>query len=540
MKIKKISLFVLMILVLTLFTNFAFAQDLTTNVCCEKTTYGAFCQNAPAEQCDANFRSVPTSCEATSFCKEGCCYDSDEGICMESTSKVVCEQEGGVWNEDEKCNIPQCNEGCCILGNQAAYVNLVRCKKLSNFYGLQTDFRTSVNSEQQCIALAQASDEGACVYEREYEITCKSTTRQGCNEITSSGGLTNVTVTFYKDYLCSHPDLGTDCGPSSETTCVDGKDEVYFVDTCGNPANIYDAQKKDDIEYWKKSVDKQDSCNSNSDNSDSKTCGNCDYYLGSICAGYDRGKDKSRPTYGDNICRNLDCEETSDGEKKHGESWCSADKFQDSVGSRYFRHLCVFGEEIVEPCADFRQEICIEDEIETSEGAYSQGACRVNRWQDCYSQIEKDDCENKDRRDCKWILDKDEVETRQTESETKINNGPAIATSQSSPTEVGCVPEHPPGFDFWNEGEAEGICSLANIQCHVIFEDKLLGGGGCVDNCECMEQSWENEQITKCSSLGDCGARTNWVGRKGSDDGYKITRDDVKSPEDDDKFLGII
>jgi hypothetical protein len=23
--------------------------------------------------------------------------------------------------------------------------------------------------------------------------------------------------------------------------CIDGKDEVYFKDSCGNPANIYDA-----------------------------------------------------------------------------------------------------------------------------------------------------------------------------------------------------------------------------------------------------------------------------------------------------------
>jgi hypothetical protein len=33
------------------------------------------------------------------------------------------------------------------------------------------------------------------------------------------------------------------CGKTTNTVCVEGKDEVYFVDSCGNVANIYDASK---------------------------------------------------------------------------------------------------------------------------------------------------------------------------------------------------------------------------------------------------------------------------------------------------------
>jgi len=59
------------------------------NVCCEKTNEGAFCQNALEENCDLSidptkgqpFRMTPTSCEATSFCRLGCCIDSAEGLC---------------------------------------------------------------------------------------------------------------------------------------------------------------------------------------------------------------------------------------------------------------------------------------------------------------------------------------------------------------------------------------------------------------------------------------------------------------------------
>ena len=45
------------------------------NVCCEKTTEGAWCQNTLEENCDEGFRKTPTSCEATSFCRPGVCFD---------------------------------------------------------------------------------------------------------------------------------------------------------------------------------------------------------------------------------------------------------------------------------------------------------------------------------------------------------------------------------------------------------------------------------------------------------------------------------
>ena len=56
--------------------------------CCEKTNYGAFCQNAPASECDSAFKKTPTSCEGTSYCKLGCCYDSIEGTCARNTGQI--------------------------------------------------------------------------------------------------------------------------------------------------------------------------------------------------------------------------------------------------------------------------------------------------------------------------------------------------------------------------------------------------------------------------------------------------------------------
>jgi hypothetical protein len=331
----------------------------------------------------------------------------------------------------------------------------------------------------------------------------------------SVGGQVTGNVSFYKDYLCSNEELGTNCGLTKETTCVEGKDEVYFLDSCGNIANIYDSGKINDKSYWNKKVSKADSCGSGKANTNSGSCGNCDYFSGSICKNYKTAK-TSKPSYGNNICADLNCKSTSLGkEMRHGESWCSTDKFPDSVGSRYFRHLCMNGEEIIEPCADYRQEICIQDDI----SGFSQAACRVNRWQDCLSQTSKLDCENTDKRDCKWISDKEEITTTTSE-----------ITNENVSKEIACVPLHTPGLQFWDDSSL-GTCSLANIQCKVVFSVKCLLGKkeSCELNCECMTSSWEQEQLTKCMALGDCGSKTNYLGIKGNKPGYKVTRVGVEN-----------
>ena len=299
---KKAGMCYLQILVLMV-ASFAFAFLLAPsvgaqaspwpafNVCCEKTQSDAWCINTLEENCDLSFnalanrtlRKTPTSCEATSFCSPGCCYDSQEGLCMENTPQKVCNDANGTWMDDEECSIPQCDLGCCVLGTQASFVTLTRCKRLAGLYGLETNFRKDIGDETTCIATAAAQDQGACVYEIDYERTCKFTTRGECLGMESGEGQTSG-AEFFKDYLCSAEELATNCGPSSKTTCVDGKDEVYFVDTCGNPTNIYDASKVNDKSYWMKVADKSETCGYGGANAGSNSCGNCDYFKGSICS----------------------------------------------------------------------------------------------------------------------------------------------------------------------------------------------------------------------------------------------------------------
>lgn len=232
-------------------------SSLESTICCEKTQSGLFCQDVPAAECASNSRQVPTGCESTSFCKPGFCYDSDEGTCADNTPQLVCNAEGGIWNEESP---PQCELGCCTLGDQAAFVTLVRCKKLSSFLGLNTNYNTGIRDEVQCVLSVANQDKGACVFDFEFERTCKFTTRADCGGGIGDGELGNQGE-FFVNTLCSTEELGTNCGPTRDTICVDGKDEVYFVDSCGNPANIYDASKINDQNYWAEIKDSSESCN---------------------------------------------------------------------------------------------------------------------------------------------------------------------------------------------------------------------------------------------------------------------------------------
>lgn len=584
-KIKLTSLMLTLIfLVLTI--SVVYAADTTS--CCEKTINGAFCQNAPQSECDSSFKVAPTSCDSTSYCKRGCCFDSAEGLCLENTPERVCEDSSGTWADSASCDIKQCNLGCCVLADQGAFVTLTRCKQLSGFYGIKTDFRTTITNEVQCIATASSADKGACVTEDSYSggKTCKFTTRGQCSAPSAEStanitdNKTTASVGFYKNILCTAKTLGTDCAKTTKTTIVDGKDEIYYLDTCNNLANIYDANKYNDNSYWTNVYTKAQSCGSGSSNGGSKTCGNCDYYLGSI------GKRSSgllnQPTYGNYICVDLSCK--SEG-KKHGESWCKFDSpsgnGEDTVGSAYYKEICYMGEIITEPCADFRNQICIEGTF----GSFTEAQCRVNRWQTCTAQLEQKDCENTDQRDCKWI--EGWYFSGTSSGVVKSTNDSNNDGNTNDPTVSGlCMPNYPPGFQFYTSdavssgtststsssfasstptfnattpgfgtgavtetsasNSGPSICSLANSDIKIKwtrtdqplkFYGQSKGDWSCdsvTGNCQYLTDKSKNnpdafgenevktiasEMNKICANLGDCGGKTNWIGAY-TDDGY--------------------
>lgn len=508
--INKKIIWIGMFLVIGIFMIFG-ASALNSTVCCQKTNDGFYCQDTAQSNCADGTTWAPTACASTSFCKPGVCYNSQQGTCLDSTPKIVCDNSNGIWSDG---NPPQCALGCCILGDQAAFVTLVRCKYLASNFGLNTNYDTSIKTETACVLAVQSQDEGACIYDFEFQKTCKFTTRLNCNSMTSNG--TTATGQFFKGKLCTAEELNDTCTPTTKTECIPGKDEVYFMDSCGNRANIYDSSKLPTAnnmqgswrEYWTDVKAKADSCGADSStgNINSASCGNCNYGLGSYCRSNTKGNSP------ENICSDLNCYDLQGGiaKKLHGESWCvyndagTTGVGDNTVGSRFYKHICENGQEILEQCADFRNEECIQDSINSSAGSFTQAACRVNRWQDCTAQNDSADCLNTDQRDCLWH--------------------PGLSGGNGS-TYNACLPKNTPGLNFWSGSVAQSVCAQASTTCTVGYEKGLFdsGYGKCKQNCDCETQSWLNDRIMVCNALGDCGSKTNWVGAAGTTTGYTRT-----------------
>jgi len=543
--------------------SFVLAADSIPSVCCSETNDGALCVNTAQENCAPGATSSPTSCETTSYCRLGTCYDSGEGICMENTPQSVCSEGGGTWDDRPIAEVPQCQLGCCLLGDQASFVSLVRCKKLSSFFGIENNYDSSIKSEVECIEAAQNQDMGACVYEKDFERICEFTTRAECGAsggvetLDENAGLSNERK-FYKDYLCSAEELNTACGRQASTTCYRGG--VYWQDSCGNLENVYSSDKS---KSWNngKVLEPDKVCPPNSGSN--KNCGNCDYLQGSRCSEWDGVLGLGKPADSNYYCKRTDCTDSNGDSRLNGESWCVYDSIKgnglDTVGSRHFREVCIDGEVAVEPCADFRNEICIEGSIETDAGDFETAACRVNRWQDCVFQTERDDCLNMDRRDCTWKKNVTGLYigggsssgtigfTNPTQGFTNPTGGVIAPLTGNAINEGGitnddeegvCVPDFPPGLKFWEDGTAGSVCAQASGQCVVVYEKGLFDSWSIKSGGECLKDDWGLGANQVCAALGDCGGYVNYVGEF-SDDGYewKVNEENLEiSPNDINKI----
>lgn len=502
--------------------------------CCQRTTAGDYCQYTEVSNCDPVYDKAYTSCENTEYCQVGCCYDSNEGRCHKNVAKAVCEATANsTWNSNSNCDIAQCQKGCCILGTECSFVTQTRCKKETSKYPEVTmQFKEDITSEPECVAECRNKEEGCCVLPGGQ---CKFTTRDAC-EVRIQ---TNDTG-FFKDTLCSNDKLNCDCAKMQYTACL-GED-VYWFDSCGNRENIYNSDKR--AAYNNGYIlDESESCKISGP--ESTTCGNCDYSAGTLCG---KAADDVKMEYGEYTCNSLDCEKTyeydaapsSGTSKKHGESWCVYDAAvgfgMDVVGSRHYRHICINGEEMTEPCKDYREELCIqgiigEEPLPTEEafeavGDYVEAACRDNRWKDCSDCTDQKCCESLYARDCYWL-------------------GGV------------CIPHVPPGLRFWDttskgskstQGSASSVCEKGNQECTVVWIESgmhrvgLFGSYECVQNCQCIESDWVKAGNTYCKSLGDCGAYFNIAGEismdgftssaeQETDDGdhelYELTESDV-------------
>jgi hypothetical protein len=478
---KKKQIFFIFAIFLLVFTlAFVSAEG-----CCEKLKNGAWCQPTTQEECSTTV--APTSCDSFSPCALGTCIDEQKGDCMPNTPKALCEVKGGFWNPLAKSEIPMCQNGCCLFGEYASFATQTECKQLASVYAVSVNFRQDVTDEFTCYALASPDVKGACIpLNNESGRDCILTTKESC---ISSGG------EFHEEFLCTAPELATNCAKSSETTCEE--DRIYFTDTCGNLANIYDEKMySKNPEEWDEQMEnywtkiQQPSC---VHRPGTASCGDCSYIAGSVCKEYKSGQKTmpAKPEYGDNVCSNLDCyydtdDDGTDEVYRHGEAWCAhsegvypgigvtnndfsftnpsfeqanADYNSYNIpGSRYYKLMCMDGEVLVEPCRDFRNEICMESTMGPNTGDFKIAQCWINTWRDCFNSTKQKDCESDVF--CKW------VQGYRFDGKIVTEPGRRNVNLQGS-----CVPAFSPGFDFWEPGnDGAAICSLASVQEIAAYE----------------------------------------------------------------------
>ncbi len=514
---KKKSLIFMFILVIFLAGSVS-----AVTYCCEKTTSGAYCQNVNSESLCSTaikdsttgevFKKTSASCDATSYCKPGTCIIGQEGICVSNTPQMLCDQRFGYWSEKGKSELEQCQLGCCLIGDQAAFTTQIACNRMSALYGLQINWQANINNELSCLASASPRTKGACTFTKNYVKTCEATTKKECSDKAKSSGLSGVE--FHAGFLCTAQELGTNCAKTTQTQC-DDSDDVRFVDTCGNLANIYDSDKTTDEAYWTNIL--EPSCGDSEGNKNSKNCGDCDYLSGSMCKKKSIGQSVDA---GDYVCKDLDCKDytgTYSGSfsyPKHGETWCATDtQTSDSnvPGATYFKLMCYNGDVTKEQCDSTRQKVCAEAEDE--ESGFMFGACKVNIWQDCVNQNNSADCTNANVRDCSWVSENAGSGKNYYFTSEGLKND----NSGSAP-EGTCVPKYQPGFERDTKNNVVGgeICGMSSAVCIVKYEKGLLGGDwDCAENCYCLKDEWQAGLNSICTQLGDCGSKKNYIGTLG-------------------------
>ncbi len=569
-KKKLLTIFLIAgILALTIlfFTNKVSADTPANSYCCEKLQGGGWCQNVNDISLCATGNGLstpaPTSCQSTSYCRLGTCVNPQEGTCLPNVPSQVCQNSKGTWFDGTPSTIPQCKLGCCFIGDQTAFVTQTRCKNFAGVYGVNTTFRTDITDETTCIESANPQQMGACVLDNGVTRNCRLLSRGDCQQLqTASSG--NTTVEFHEGLLCTAETLNTECAPTKNTECVPGQDQVYFVDSCGNMANVYDSSKLKDPTYWTNIIDPSASCNPGSSNAGSSSCGNCNYLAGSTCKPYQRGNQQTpnQPSTGNFVCADLSCHYNGKVYSQ-GSSWCVTNTqgaSSNSPGSEYAVQRCFNGEVTTELCDPYRNQVCLQGSLNGSSSSFPVAECAVNRWEDCTVQTNEQDCLNTDQRDCKWV---------NLTSATDENGNPVVVNSNGTlvpqgqgqkfyvgtvnvggfslqlTKEIGaaCVPEYSPGFVFWNGTQdskdsglasPQAICAQANQKCVVKFTRNAVGGflgissWSCQSGCECVGLSkgahlpdinavsqWINQRMGMCVSIGDCGNKTNYIGNPG-------------------------
>jgi cytoskeletal protein CcmA (bactofilin family) len=484
-------------------------------LCCEKIkTNGMWCQDATnVNECDSKYTHWNYKvCDEVPECNMTC-VNSKTGECSEQTPQKKCIEDGGTPYDTPEGEISKCQERCCVLGQDAWFVNPTECNALFTRYGAQGTIRLDITTRDACLALQTNIITGACIISTDTEKACVMNTNTECtsdniNELAqhlkNPTSVDKINVDFKAGLLCTatlpNGNKISDCIPTNNTACKDYK--VYYRDGCGNLANVYDINKWNNRDYWTYMKEDYDPTVCNVTAAGSTTCGNCDTTANTVCETWENADISARPPRISNpdglVCGSMSCKVDTNGDgiketKEHGDSWCAditgavnsgiviidknlttgvinakdiadlknASKYN-LPGTRYYKLTCSFGEVLVEECRDYRNEVCIQGVNDDSNPKRTQASCEVNPWLNCMSTTTRSQCETNTSL-CKWI--------------PGYTWFPGQVTSESLRKEMqgSCAPLIAPGWDFWKpNSQGNGLCQRAMTQVNTLFETSAV------------------------------------------------------------------
>ena len=488
---------------------------------CLRSKIGEICQQYESSDCAVRCdgECIPAKIENVADCAIGTCYNPIEGSCQAGSPKYTCESLSGQWFPDKYSNnVAQCKQGCCLLGGNGEIATLAteqQCTKRASSLGVSKQFKSNVQDDLSCRALASVQPEGACVFVSGGITSCKFIKQSDCIKLKG---------TPYLNTLCSNPSLATGCAKQTSTNCYNGK--VYWYDSCGNRENVYEMPRtRSDNNGMVLPADS--SCAVSAGNVNS--CGNCDYFQGTKCALKGSGESVD---FGNYLCKDLSCTDENGQRRDNGESWCSyqgtvgldesKNRGTDTPGSRHFRKSCIDGQLIVEPCQDYRNQICVEERTnKQSGGQISTAACRANLWQMCleynqgkdYSSSMQNSLSSEFSGSGDGSLSGEAASAKVSDLCAKNPDCFMKSVSVSDTFAFSmCAPKYSPGFDTKDYGQsAESICKMASQSCTVTFT-KEIDDWACVSNCQCLTDAFATQMNDMCVSLGDCGTKANYIG----------------------------
>ncbi len=464
----------------------------------------SICTEYTSAECNAKCDEpcVPSDITNVPECELGTCFDNNKGTCMQNSPKKLCEDGEGTWDKDP--NNANCKKGCCIMSGNAFLSTARQCANMAEAFGITKTFRPEANSALKCLTYMYSLEEGACITGVD-----SLTGKNNCQFISKARCL-ELKGQFYGGFLCSYPELETKCTKEKTSKCVEGKDELYWFDSCGNRENIYDANK---VKSWNegKVLSNNESCVLKSGSNpvaNQGTCGNCNYIMGSRC-GNKTANEKLDDSTQKSVCRDLSCIDENGNRRVHGETWCAYQgaigvagnnqRAVDTPGSSHFRKICYEGDVRTEPCADARSEICIENKTEGKSSA----SCVINEWAKCLSANSKS--ENARVKECKKYPAFCFMKQINVDDHFKFGM---------------CAPKYPPGHNL-TSGEGSS-CKLGTMTCEVTYVKDYNGHWNCEDNCDCRHSGFASQMNDLCMSLGDCGAEVNYEGILTKN--YKVSR----------------